>query len=1365
MNPSDRSSSRFSKRHRETCPKCGAAITITCSSALEAHQASQSCQIVNCNICHMSYPFLNHIEHGTTHARESRHIGAAWGSTAEDSFVVPDFVIEEDYRELYVRHEKYIKPSRSMKALSAVYNFQLHRLSVEDIKEHLLSVFRDQKTAFKLKISLAFILKNNEDQSLHFYYSSQNNQLLFSDPHFVGNLNDLSTLTHKIDELDLVNHVTYPCSKFSFIRITNVTFFLSKVLRCPIGSATEFPPYLKNTQGLISLVSNKRGKPYTDNLCFFRCLALFQGAKVTALEKKTKELFEQYIRDMRLVVSEFEGVSLNDLEDASRIFEMGVFVYAQNESGVTEHVFRSLREDNIMYLNLYKKHFSFIKDLCKFSRSFRCTHCSKLFPSSYRQRRHTATCDAATRDIYTGGSFEPNRTIFDQLEDFDIEIPAELRYFPYRMCFDIECALVRDTGVENSTRVEFSAKHLLASISVCSNVPGYLQPQCLITNGCERELVKRFIALVTEISGESHQLMKERFSDYLTSVDQTDDEKLVDRFEEYLQQLPLLSFCGQRYDIPTIKTQLFSVLLEAEDIKYVIKKGSAYSAISTENFLFLDVSNYLAAGTSYDQFLKAYGASVHKSYFPYEYFDSLEKLSSTTFPSYESFFSSLKGRNTLEPTPGEVLIEEEQQVANQYPRSEDSTLLSPDQVVGVGIYRYEKLRLLFQEEGWTFADFLAYYNNRDVEPFLQAIENQTQYYEERGVDIFKQAISVPGVSLRLAFKDVKESFHLFSKRHSDLVKLFLSQNVGGPALIFDRFQEAGVTTVGHDAHNPVTRKILGLDANALYLWCTAQEMASGLYIRRRAADNFRKEYPSPISMVATEWLADVEHRENISIQHVRNTGEYRIGARRLAVDGYHRETNTVYQFQGCYFHGCPSCKKENRDVKVSGRTLNEKFKKTKEISDYIRKLGYTLVEMWECSWTQYKTGHEIHNRYVYTTEHLFRMTKDRILEEILNGHLFGAVQCDLRVPDHLKAHYAEMPPIFKNTTVTADDIGEHMTEFLRSTGKSFKPTRYLIGSMFAEKILIITPLLIWYVQHGLEVTDIHQVIEFAPSRCFKSFADNVSEDRRAGDQDPALRVVAETSKLIGNSFYGYTIMNKSKHVKVDVVDQETAADLINGPRFSALDELSDNCYEVTSRKKSIRHNLPIQIGFFVYSYAKLRMLSFYFDVLVSYIPRPYFSLCEMDTDSLYMALAADTLDELIKPELRQDWTQIKLQWFPRTDTEEHAAYDRRTPGLFKVEWSGGGFVGLSAKTYFCFEPDAKQKEKCSTKGINKAAQVTIEHFRSVLQTKQSVSSTNRGFIVKNNTMLSYRMERKGLSYFYCKRKILDDGISTTFLDI
>jgi len=45
-----------------------------------------------------------------------------------------------------------------------------------------------------------------------------------------------------------------------------------------------------------------------------------------------------------------------------------------------------------------------------------------------------------------------------------------------------------------------------------------------------------------------------------------------------------------------------------------------------------------------------------------------------------------------------------------------------------------------------------------------------------------------------------------------------------------------------------------------------------------------------------------------------------------------------------------------------------------------------------------------------------------------------------------------------------------------------------------------------------------------------------------------------------------------------------------------------------------------------------------------------------------MALAAETLDELVRPDQRAEWNLVKLQWFPRTDTPEHAAYDKRTPG-------------------------------------------------------------------------------------------------------
>ena len=47
----------------------------------------------------------------------------------------------------------------------------------------------------------------------------------------------------------------------------------------------------------------------------------------------------------------------------------------------------------------------------------------------------------------------------------------------------------------------------------------------------------------------------------------------------------------------------------------------------------------------------------------------------------------------------------------------------------------------------TFADWLCYYNNLDVAPGLEALDKMRAFYTEKGVDILKDAVSLPGVSL------------------------------------------------------------------------------------------------------------------------------------------------------------------------------------------------------------------------------------------------------------------------------------------------------------------------------------------------------------------------------------------------------------------------------------------------------------------------------------------------------------------------------------------------------------------------------------------------------------------------------------------
>ena len=108
----------------------------------------------------------------------------------------------------------------------------------------------------------------------------------------------------------------------------------------------------------------------------------------------------------------------------------------------------------------------------------------------------------------------------------------------------------------------------------------------------------------------------------------------------------------------------------------------------------------------------------------------------------------------------------------------------------------------------------------------------------------------------------------------------------------------------------------------------------------------------------------------------------------------------------------------------------------------------------------------------------------------------------------------EMCPIFKNTEISRDDIGDFMKAYTEEHNIMAQPYRSLIGSMKGDKVLLATPLLKWCLEHGLEVTKVHQVIEFIPEPCFKPFGDAVSDARRAGDADPSKAMIADTMKLV-----------------------------------------------------------------------------------------------------------------------------------------------------------------------------------------------------------------------------------------------------------
>jgi hypothetical protein len=96
------------------------------------------------------------------------------------------------------------------------------------------------------------------------------------------------------------------------------------------------------------------------------------------------------------------------------------------------------------------------------------------------------------------------QTIFDWLEDENIDVPEEDRYYPYRATYDIE-VMLQPTDKRRSEKLEWTSQHVLLSVSVCSNIPGYTVPVCYISEGDTRKTVESCLSYLREVSEEAYR--------------------------------------------------------------------------------------------------------------------------------------------------------------------------------------------------------------------------------------------------------------------------------------------------------------------------------------------------------------------------------------------------------------------------------------------------------------------------------------------------------------------------------------------------------------------------------------------------------------------------------------------------------------------------------------------------------------------------------------------------------------------------------------------------------------------------------------------------------------------------------------------
>ena len=287
---------------------------------------------------------------------------------------------------------------------------------------------------------------------------------------------------------------------------------------------------------------------------------------------------------------------------------------------------------------------------------------------------------------------------------------------------------------------------------------------------------RRPVALLVAPAQATNRLLKKR-------------ERLLTNLHHHLAELVVVGFNSGKYDLNVLKDILIPHLVHRSGIDLVVKRYHAYLALRTGVLKFVDISNFVAAGTSYGAFLKAYQCQGEKWFFPYEHVHPLGQLEEPQLLAREAFHSWLR----------------------------KSELSEEDYAVCQRAWTKKGMR--------TLRDFLVWYNNLDVVPFLEALDKMSQFWRRYGVDMLKEAISLPTLAFKFEMSFLKEliaeGLHLSSFHTQDLYQPFKDNLVGGPAIIFHRHAEKGQTKICQSQYGQAARpvqRVVSYDANALYLW-------------------------------------------------------------------------------------------------------------------------------------------------------------------------------------------------------------------------------------------------------------------------------------------------------------------------------------------------------------------------------------------------------------------------------------------------------------------------------------------------------------------------------------------------------------------
>jgi phage/plasmid-associated DNA primase len=132
----------------------------------------------------------------------------------------------------------------------------------------------------------------------------------------------------------------------------------------------------------------------------------------------------------------------------------------------------------------------------------------------------------------------------------------------------------------------------------------------------------------------------------------------------------------------------------------------------------------------------------------------------------------------------------------------------------------------------------------------------------------------------------------------------------------------------------------------------------GWTLKNNRNENTLNKYNVDVySKISIEWLNYLSKELNINIQHAENGGEYKIKNSLYKADGFCKELNLIFEFDGCKFHGCVKC---NKNSSKNNNLLTKTLKKKK----YCTNNNFNYLNIWQCYWDEIKNNTIKLNNYI-----------------------------------------------------------------------------------------------------------------------------------------------------------------------------------------------------------------------------------------------------------------------------------------------------------------------------------------------------------------------------------------------------------------